>query len=108
VTSTSNSVAPPRSKKVSARPSSRARPWRARCGAIHPLGGRPTLAEYAALGHVLVTPDAGPPNPRGLIDQLLARRRLTRRIARTVLHVLVAPFVVARTDLEPISKLDRV
>ncbi|MFM2417937.1 MAG: hypothetical protein RL385_2660 [Pseudomonadota bacterium] len=65
----------------------------------HPLGDRPTLAEYAALGHVLVTPDAGPPNPQGMIDELLARRRLTRRIALTVPHFLVAPFVVARTDL---------
>jgi DNA-binding transcriptional LysR family regulator len=55
-----------------------------------------TLERFASLGHVLVTsPSAGP----GPVDYALAERGLTRKIAAYVPHFLVAPSIVAATDL---------
>jgi DNA-binding transcriptional LysR family regulator len=66
----------------------------------HPAQRRPTAADYAALGHVVVAPPIPPDcEPASQIDSLLARHGLTRRVAMTVAHFLVAPFVVARSDL---------
>lgn len=63
----------------------------------HPaLDQRWTAQRYAALGHVLVAPGGV---PRGLLDDRLAELGLTRRIVRSVSTFLVAPFLVARTDL---------
>jgi len=68
--------------------------------AEHPVRARPTLAELARLDHILVAPTALPSAPAsGVIDALLAKHRLTRRIVMTVPHFLVAPFVVAASDM---------
>lgn len=63
----------------------------------HPAArGRFTLERYLAAGHVFVAPGS----TRGsLVDELLARRGHERRIAVAVPHFLVAPQVVAQTDL---------
>ncbi|PTL75834.1 LysR family transcriptional regulator [Vitiosangium sp. GDMCC 1.1324] len=62
----------------------------------HPLAGtRLTLRQYAAASHVLISPGE---TARSTIDELLAQRGLQRRIAITVSHFLVAPFVVAASD----------
>ncbi len=53
-----------------------------------PLG----VTEYAALDHVLVAPRG---SPRGSVDEALARRGLSRRVARSVSNFLVAPHLVA-------------
>lgn len=59
-------------------------------------GGDLDLATFARLPHLLVsfTGDAAGP-----VDELLAERGLSRRVAVTVPHVLAAPFVVAASDL---------
>jgi DNA-binding transcriptional LysR family regulator len=81
----------------------------------HPVRSRPTLREYAALDHLLVTPTAAPNvEPGGYVDTILAKRGMRRRIVMTVPHFLVAPFIVASSDLaltgpvrifEPFTKL---
>jgi DNA-binding transcriptional LysR family regulator len=58
------------------------------------------LQEYAALHHLLVTPTTPPGvEPSGIIDALLAKQGASRRVVMTVPHFLVAPFVVAGSDL---------
>jgi len=79
----------------------------------HPIGPRPSIRAYAALGHVVVSPTATATEPPGrtVVDDALARRGLSRRVALTVPHFLVAPHVVAHTDLAftgPARVLDRV
>ncbi|HEU0036720.1 MAG TPA: LysR family transcriptional regulator [Kofleriaceae bacterium] len=53
------------------------------------------LARYLALSHIVIAPRGGPGTP---LDDQLARRGHTRRIALTVPHFLVAPHVVLATD----------
>jgi DNA-binding transcriptional LysR family regulator len=66
----------------------------------HSVRGRPSVEEYAALDHLLVAPTALPgTEPTGLVDAHLAKRGLRRRVAMTVPHFLVAPFIIARSDL---------
>lgn len=66
----------------------------------HPVSARPTLAAFAALDHLVVTPSALPSMPAvGVIDAVLARHHLARRIAMTVPHFLVAPFVIAASEM---------
>lgn len=66
----------------------------------HPAPARPTLQQWAALDHLLITPTAGPEvEPSGAVDALLAKHALRRRTAMTVPHFLVAPYIVARSDL---------
>jgi DNA-binding transcriptional LysR family regulator len=66
----------------------------------HPARSRPTLREYAALDHLLITPTAPPGvEPSGVVDAVLAKQGLRRRIVMSVPHFLVAPFVVASSDL---------
>lgn len=64
----------------------------------HPqLGrGRLTLARYAALPHLLVAPRRSGP---AAVDVALQKHGLSRRIALYVSHFLVAPLVVAESDL---------
>jgi DNA-binding transcriptional LysR family regulator len=64
----------------------------------HPVvrGARLSLAKYLELGHVLVSPSG---LPGSIVDTELTRRGLTRRIALTVSSFLVAPLVVAQSDL---------
>jgi DNA-binding transcriptional LysR family regulator len=62
----------------------------------HPLRARLTLPRYAKLSHIRVLPaeaDGGP------MDAVLERAHLSRRIAISVQHFLVALFVVASSDL---------
>jgi DNA-binding transcriptional LysR family regulator len=75
--------------------------WRERLACVlregHPaLERRLTLAAYAKLDHVLVAPRGA---TRGMVDDRLEALGLERRIALYLAHHLVAPFVVARTDL---------
>ena len=55
-----------------------------------------SIDEYARLGHVLVT---SPWDGRGPVDQALERLGRHRKIAAYVPHFLVAPSIVAETDL---------
>ena len=62
----------------------------------HPgVRSRLGLRQFTALPHLLVAPRAG---VTGVVDAALAARGLTRRIAVTVPHFMVAPAVVAGTD----------
>jgi len=61
----------------------------------HPRG-RLTLRSYLELDHlVIASPGYGP----GVVDVALDARGLARRVAMRVPHFLVAPAIVARTDL---------
>jgi DNA-binding transcriptional LysR family regulator len=57
---------------------------------------RLTLARFVALGHVLVAPHG---HPGGIVDRLLAERGLARRVVTTTPHFLIAPILVAHSDL---------
>jgi DNA-binding transcriptional LysR family regulator len=62
----------------------------------HPVRSRLTLQRYAALDHLLVAnPGYGP----GVVDFALESHGLRRRVALRVPHFMVAPAIVARTDL---------
>ncbi|MBN3759634.1 LysR family transcriptional regulator [Burkholderia sp. Ac-20365] len=64
----------------------------------HPrLKRRPTLAQFCALEHVIVSPDGG--GFRGVTDEVLAQLGLTRRVVLSVPHFLVMISVLANTDL---------
>jgi DNA-binding transcriptional LysR family regulator len=66
----------------------------------HPARLRLTLREYAAFDHLLIAPTAPVGvEPSGIVDDLLAKQGLRRRIVMSVPHFLVAPFVVANSDL---------
>jgi len=62
----------------------------------HPLGTRPTLAQYCAASHVLVSPTG---DPLGRVDLELKKLGRTRRVAATVPSFLLALALVAETDL---------
>jgi DNA-binding transcriptional LysR family regulator len=62
----------------------------------HPLGKEPSLEQYAAAQHVLVSPTG---SARGFMDDLLAEHGLARRIALTVPSFLWALTVIAGSDL---------
>jgi DNA-binding transcriptional LysR family regulator len=62
----------------------------------HPLQHKPTLRQYAALSHVVVALRDDAPSQ---VDRVLAEHGLARRVAMTVPHFLVAPFLVAESDL---------
>jgi hypothetical protein len=55
-----------------------------------------TLEEFAAAGHVLVV---SPSSGQGPVDRALARVGKSRRIVAYIPQFLVAPSVVASTDL---------
>jgi DNA-binding transcriptional LysR family regulator len=66
----------------------------------HPARSKPTLHQYLALDHLLVAPTAPPgTEPSGVVDAALAKHGAQRRLRMTVPHFLVAPFVVASSDL---------
>ena len=62
----------------------------------HPRRGGLSIDQYARLGHVLVT---SPWDGRGPVDDALERLGRHRKIAAYVPHFLVAPSIVAETDL---------
>ncbi len=55
-----------------------------------------TLERFCALDHLLVAPRG---TPGGYVDEALAQLGLSRRVALSVPHFLIAPHVVASTDL---------
>jgi len=61
-----------------------------------PRSPRLTIQEFAAAGHVLV---ASPSSGQGPVDYALARAGRSRRVMAHVPHFLVAPGIVATTDL---------
>lgn len=62
----------------------------------HPqVKGKITLATYTKLAHVLVSHEL---NARGVVDEVLAERGLTRNVALRVSHFLLVPPIVAATD----------
>lgn len=64
----------------------------------HPrLKRKPTLAQFCALEHVIVSPDGG--GFFGVTDETLAAAGLSRRVALSVPHFLYVASVVASTDL---------
>lgn len=63
----------------------------------HPaLGKRWTAQRYAALRHAFIAPRG---RPGGVVDDALGRLGLRRRVALMIPHFLVAPFVIAQSDL---------
>jgi DNA-binding transcriptional LysR family regulator len=62
----------------------------------HPLGRNPTLPNYAAAPHLMVSLTG---DPQGLVDKLLAKRKLTRRVVLTVSNFLQALAIVSESDL---------
>lgn len=63
----------------------------------HPLTrGRMTLKRWLGARHAMIAPGG---RRGGVVDDLLAGRGVSRRIAVLVPHFLVAPFVIAETDL---------
>lgn len=62
----------------------------------HPYADDPTLERYCAMQHLVVSLTG---DPYGNVDQTLAGRGLSRRVALTVPNFLLALAIVARTDL---------
>lgn len=63
----------------------------------HPrIGKRLDLATFAALPHAFIAPRG---TPGGVVDDALAERGLSRRVALMIQHFLVAPYAVAGSDL---------
>jgi DNA-binding transcriptional LysR family regulator len=58
--------------------------------------GQLTLARYAAARHLLVSPRG---DPRGFVDDALAKSGLTRHVAMVINHFAAAPPIVAASDL---------
>jgi DNA-binding transcriptional LysR family regulator len=63
----------------------------------HPLAGKKlTLGRYAAASHALIAPMGA---EGGFVDDALARLGMRRRVALALPHFLVAPHIVAASDL---------
>jgi DNA-binding transcriptional LysR family regulator len=63
----------------------------------HPKARRALrLDDYLALDHLLIAPHG---LPGSLVDQALAQRGHTRRVAVVIQHFVSAPFIVAESDL---------
>jgi DNA-binding transcriptional LysR family regulator len=64
----------------------------------HPALRRPqqSLAEFAALPHLAISPRG---EPGSHVDELLAEAGMRRNTILTIPHFLAAPLIVARTDL---------
>jgi DNA-binding transcriptional LysR family regulator len=62
----------------------------------HPrVHGTISLATYTKLSHVVVSQE---PNARGVVDDVLATRGLSRSIGLRVSHFLLVPSIIAATD----------
>jgi DNA-binding transcriptional LysR family regulator len=68
----------------------------------HPLAADPTLERYCAMQHLVVSLTG---DPHGFVDQILADRGRSRRVAVTVPNFAFALSVIAETDL--VSALPR-
>jgi DNA-binding transcriptional LysR family regulator len=62
----------------------------------HPLvHGRITLGQYTKLSHVVVSQE---PDARGIVDDALAQRGLSRTVGLRLSHFLLVPPILATTD----------
>lgn len=62
----------------------------------HPFLRKATLEKYCEMEHLVVSQSG---DPHGFVDDLLAKQKLTRRIALTVPSFMFALSVIAETDL---------
>jgi DNA-binding transcriptional LysR family regulator len=63
----------------------------------HPTVGKElSLRKFLALSHVLISPRG---TVAGVVDHALSAQSLQRHVALSIPHFLIAPFVVAQTDL---------
>ena len=62
----------------------------------HPFSKKPTLENYCRMQHLLVAPRG---DPSGVVDELLASRGLSRRVALAVPNFLLALDLLTRTEL---------
>jgi len=62
----------------------------------HPFAEDPSLENYCAAQHLVVSVDG---DPRGFVDEALARQRRVRLIPLTVPNFMLALAVLAETDL---------
>ena len=62
----------------------------------HPLAKKVTLASYAAAPHVMVSVSG---DAHGMVDQILARKKLTRRVVLTVSNFMQALALLEESDL---------
>ena len=62
----------------------------------HPLlRGKPRLERFVSFAHLLVAPLG---TPTGLVDDILARRQMKRRVARTLTSFVDAGLLAAETN----------
>jgi DNA-binding transcriptional LysR family regulator len=64
--------------------------------ARHSFAGAPTLKRYCEAQHLVVSPTG---DPRAYVDDVLASKGLSRRVALTVPNFMLALAVLAETDL---------
>jgi DNA-binding transcriptional LysR family regulator len=63
----------------------------------HPLArGRVTVKRFAEANHLFIAPGG---KPGGVVDSALAEHGIVRRVALAIPHFVVAPYIVAETDL---------
>lgn len=62
----------------------------------HPYLRKPTLAAYCAADHLVISPSG---DPHGLVDNVLAKKGLARRVALTVPNFMLALAIVADSDI---------
>jgi DNA-binding transcriptional LysR family regulator len=62
----------------------------------HPYVRKPTLANYCAADHLVMSPTG---DPHGLVDDVLAKKKLARRVLLTVPNFMLALAIVAESDL---------
>lgn len=62
----------------------------------HPYLRKPTLANYCAADHVVVSPTG---DPHGFVDDALAKKGLARRVALTVPNFMLALAIIADSDI---------
>jgi DNA-binding transcriptional LysR family regulator len=67
----------------------------------HPFrSDHPSLKDFVEMSHIAVVPGSvAGGRSLGFVDELLAQRGLQRRVALTISHFLVAPHLVAASDL---------
>lgn len=62
----------------------------------HPYLRKPTMANYCAADHLVVSPTG---DPHGLVDEVLAKKGIARRVALTVPNFMLALAIIADSDI---------
>ena len=62
----------------------------------HRFASDPSLSHYCSASHLVVSLEG---DPRGFVDEILARRKLARRVALTVPNCMFALALLRETDL---------